>query len=628
MRGLLGVVVRSRFAHIAWFLGVLSLSTVAAAADPDPAVVVITAGDDATRGAAIRIDGEPSGNVPLRKTLVPGRHLIQVGKRGFVTFSKWVTLGSGEVLNLPVVLQARAPETGSLLVTADVTGLPVRIDGELRGNTPLVVDGLSEGEHAVVIESPGEGYQPFSKIVTVRANERVTVEANVRIAPSLGSLRVITSVPGAIISLDGEDIGAAPAAKGGLTPGEHVVMARATGYEPVEQTVTVIAGRERVVSLRFTTPSTEVARILVRASVPEAVVTIDGVEYGNPPINIEPAEPGTHSIVVQAPGFRELRRTCTVGPGRNCEIYADLNMLGVPVRVEANVAGAQLFIDGDPRGPVPWEGDLPAGSHALEVRAEGYQSHTEQIRLQKSSRVRLIQVVLSIASAPAEPVDRGKEAQRKDPVRNTVTHAGATVPQGVGTLDVSTGWPWLASLGLRTGLTNFLDVGLYVATFGRLTDFWLSTKAGWKVSRNFSIGGDLQVGGGVGPSQRDQSGVRHPTNNFFISLDAIFSLHFPPRGAFSLWIAMDFNSDRWDFDGRNNRVAVTGSRQNVVRARLGGSLEFVVTRKWNVWLEVEGIVAGDRRRVLGDVFGGGRPDSMVYGQLGATFKFGSVKETR
>jgi hypothetical protein len=605
--------------------GVLIQSTIVTAAEPDPAVVVITPGDDATQGAAIRIDGEPSGNVPLRKTLTPGRHLIQVGKRGFVTFSKWVTLSSAEVLNLPVVLQPQAPTTGSLLITADVTGLPVRIDGELRGNTPLVVDGLAEGEHAVVIESPGEGYKPFSTIVTVRANERATVEANIRIAPDLGSLRVIASVPGAIISLDGEDIGVAPAARGSLTPGEHVVTARATGYEPVAQTVTVIAGRERVVSLRFTTPSNDVSRILVRASVPDAVVTVDGIDYGNPPVNIEPAEPGTHSIVVQAPGYREVRRSCSVGPGRNCEVYADLNALGAPVRVEANVAGAQLFIDGEPRGPVPWEGDLPEGSHAIEVRAQGYESHTENIVLEKSSRVSLIQVILGTTVATPDTTQRNKAAEREDPLRNTVTHAGGPIAPGIATLDLSTGWPWLASLGLRAGLTDFLDVGLYVATFGRLTDFWLSTKAGWKVSRHFSLGGDLQVGGGIGPSQRDENGVRHPTNNFFISLDAIFSLHYPPRGAFSLWIAMDFNSDRWDFDGRNNRVSVTGSRQNVVRARLGGSLEFVVTRKWNVWVEVEGIVAGDRRRILGDVFGGGRADSLVYGQLGATFKFGSPK---
>ncbi len=626
MQGLLGVggFVRSVFA-----LGLLSLvlvTSVADAQDAAPAVLVVTPSDAATSGAAIRIDGEPTGNVPLRKTLTPGRHLLQVGKRGFATFSKWVDLVGGEVLTIPVALKPQATETGSLLITADVTGMAVYIDGQRRGGTPLVVDGLSAGEHEVEIQSPGEGYQPFRKVVTITANQRTTVDATIRIAPDLGSLRVIANVPGAIISLDGVDIGVAPAAKGGLAPGEHSVMARATGYESVEQAVTVIAGRERVVSVRFTTASTDVARILVRASVPEAVVTIDSEDYGNPPITIEPAEFGTHTVVVRAPGFREVRRTCSVGPSRNCDVYAQLNALGVPVRVEANVSGAQLFIDGEARGPIPWEGDLPAGTHQLEVRADGYGNHVEQIRLQKSPRVRLIQVIMSVAVVAVDQGRRDKEAERSDPLRNTVTHAGAPLPVGVATLDFSTGWPWLASLGMRAGLTKFLDVGLYVATFGRLTDFAVSTKAGWRVSRNFSLGGDLQVGGGVGPAQRDQFGVSHPTNNFFINLDAIFSLHFPPWGAFSVWIAGDFNSDRWDFDGRNSGIAVTTSRQNVARARLGGSLEITVTRKWNVWIEVEGIVAGDRRRVLGDIFGGGHHDSRVYGQFGATFKFGGAKE--
>ncbi len=72
-------------------------------------------------------------------------------------------------------------------------------------------------------------------------------------------------------------------------------------------------------------------------------------------------------------------------------------------------------------------------------------------------------------------------------------------------------------------------------------------------------------------------------------------------------------------------MAVRSSRENIVRARLGGSLEIVVTQKWNVWLEVEGIVAGKRRPVLGDIFGGGHHDSLVYGQFGATFKFGTPK---
>ncbi len=620
-----GLTVR-RFVRVVFALGVLALPGVAAAQADTPAVVVITAANEATQGAAIRIDGEPSGNVPLRKTVPPGRHLVQVGKRGFVTFSQWVDLTPSQVLTIPVGLQPKEADTGSLLINADVTGLPVYIDGQRRGGTPLVVDGLSAGEHVVEIRSPGEGYQPFSKVVTIRANERTTIEATLRVAPDLGSLRVITNVPGAIVSLDGVEIGVAPAAKAGLRPGEHVVEARATGYEDVKQTVTVVAGRERVISLRFTVATTEVARILVRSNVPEATVTIDGQEYGNPPVNLEPAEPGTHSIVVRAPGYREVRRTCTVGTARSCEVYAELNELGAVLRVEANIPNAILFVDGEPRGPVPWEGELSTGTHQLEIRAEGYDTHTEQIRLEKSPRVRLVQVILTPAVVVLDSERRDKEAQRKDPLRNTTPNAAAPNPAGVGSLNFSTGWPWLASVELRAGLTDFLDIGLGVATFGRLTDFVVSAKAGYRVSRNFSVGGDLQIGGGVGPARRDPAGDRHPTNNFFISLDAILSLHFPPRGAFSIWFAGDFNSDRWDFDGRNANVVVASSRQNIPRGRLGGSLEIVVTKKWNVWFEVEGIVAGKRRRVLGDVFGGGRPDSKVYGQLGATFKFGGPKE--
>ncbi|MGB8222712.1 MAG: PEGA domain-containing protein [Polyangiales bacterium] len=606
-------------------LGLLVTSSTAFAQETTGSVIVITASEDATSGAAVRINGEPSGNVPMRKVVTPGRHLVQVGKRGFVTFSRWVDLVEGQVMTIPVALQPQSVQTGSLLITADVTGMPVIIDGQKRGATPLVVDGLAVGEHVVEIPSPGEGYQPFSQVVTIEANERTTVDATIRLAPSLGSLRVIANVPGAIISLDGAEIGVAPAAKGALPPGEHHVVARAPGYEDVEQTVTVIAGRERVVSMRFTTASTDVARILVRASVPSATVTIDGEDYGNPPITIEPADLGTHSIVVRALGYGEVRRTCSVGTNHNCEVYAELNPLGVPVRVEANVTDAQLYIDGEARGPLPWEGELSADVHQLEVRAAGYENHVEQIRLQKTPRIRLIQVILTSAVAPVDDHKAGTQAARTDPVRNTVTHAGAPVPAGVATLDISTGWPWLASLGMRAGLTKFLDLGIYVGTFGRLTDFTVSTKAGWRASRYFSLGGDLQIGGGVGPAQRDMAGANHPTNNFFITLDAIVSVHFPPRGAFSLWIAGDFNSDRWDFDGSNSTQLVTNSRQNVVRARLGGSLEIVVTRKWNVWMEVEGIVGGARRRVLGDVFGGGHPDSLIYGQLGATFKFGGSK---
>ncbi len=41
-----------------------------------------------------------------------------------------------------------------------------------------------------------------------------------------------------------------------------------------------------------------------------------------------------------------------------------------------------------------------------------------------------------------------------------------------------------------------------------------------------------------------------------------------------------------------------------------------------MWGSFEGILAGDPRRILGDVWGLGRDDIEIYARLGFTYKFG------
>ena len=131
----------------------------------------------------------------------------------------------------------------------------------------------------------------------------------------------------------------------------------------------------------------------------------------------------------------------------------------------------------------------------------------------------------------------------------------------------------------------------------------------------------------------------HTTNNFFMSVDAIGSLHFTHAGAFSLWFGFDFYSDRWDWTGKNNNVPACNDplgednlcpegnfdfeRQNSARLRLGGSLELVLSRHWNIFAIFEGVLAGPNRRILGDIFGANIADTKIYGRLGFTYKFGS-----
>ena len=97
---------------------------------------------------------------------------------------------------------------------------------------------------------------------------------------------------------------------------------------------------------------------------------------------------GAHAIVVRARGYQEFRDTCTVAPGRNCEIDADLQPVGTPVRITSNVRTAELVVDDEILGPVPWEGTLPVGSHRFEIRAEGFRPFRAQLALRHHEQTR------------------------------------------------------------------------------------------------------------------------------------------------------------------------------------------------------------------------------------------------
>ncbi|MEM7604397.1 MAG: hypothetical protein AAF411_03500, partial [Myxococcota bacterium] len=254
--------------------------------------------------------------------------------------------------------------------------------------------------------------------------------------------------------------------------------------------------------------------------------------------------------------------------------------------------------------------------------------------------------------------ERGvQQAGRTERHRQAVARSGAPLDNDYAILDFSVGWPHLFEGRLGIGLLPWLEAGVALRTFVRLTEFEGRVKAGWRIAPQFSAGAQVRIGGGIGPShsptsQEEEIAMRdgvdassHSANSFFLSLEGLASLHFSRAGNFTLWGAIDFHSDRWDYNGSNNdcpgivcnddgamvldsnddgvvdRADFYNDRQNLARFRLGGSLEFIVAQHWNVWGSFEGVFGGNRR-VLGDIFGAGNDDLNIYMRLGATYKFG------
>ncbi len=634
--------------------------------------IAVTAGNDAANGGSVRIDGQPVGTVPFRQNVQPGRHMVQVGREGFVTYSQWTDVAGGQVITIPVMLEQEAPETGSILVASDVSGSPIFVDGEPRGQTPSVLEGIPAGDHTIEIRPADSSLRPFSQSVRVIAGERAVVNATLQPeAPPGGTVTVICNAPGCQITLDGQSIGGSPATQTEVPAGQHIIEAMAPNYERSTQTIAVTAGQQSTTSIELSEGAA--GAIVVNANVSGASVMIDGVDRGAPPVIVNDAPAGTHAIVVRAQNHEEFRTTCDTAPGQRCEINAELSALGVPVRIVTPQPGATIMVDGAEIGTTPWQGSLSVGEHRLDVTQEGMRPYSAPMPLTQTSETQLFDIPLVGADTLTEE-ERAERARRRDgAARVSMSRAAAPLGDDLAVADISVGWPYLAEGRLAVGFLNLFEVGFAFRTnFIRLYEFEGQFKLGWRPVRQASIGAFFRIGGGLGPSRDtddlgiDDALIADPdadpdlvsqlsmddshgrTNDFFLSLEARGTLHFGPAGGVTIGAAVDYYRDTWAWNAFDHECRLASSSceaanvaaaiasgdvadlvhdevQNSVRFRLSVTFELIMSRRWNGWAQFEAAF-GPARRVMGDVLFLNHDDTRLYARIGMTYKFGDVSE--
>jgi hypothetical protein len=100
---------------------------------------------------------------------------------------------------------------------------------------------------------------------------------------------------------------------------------------------------------------------------------LDNKDMGVLPVAALPVEPGEHTLVVRRPGFAEFTRRITVEAGKSREVSVALDAVAGVVSVSADVPGAHVSVNGQPRGQVPLTGlELKPGSHEIVVSREGF----------------------------------------------------------------------------------------------------------------------------------------------------------------------------------------------------------------------------------------------------------------
>lgn len=181
-----------------------------------------------------------------------------------------------------------------------------------------------------------------------------------------------------------------------LPPGEPALLEVAkSGYVKQYRVIKPEAGERRLETFAL---KQNPIPVLFRCS-QEAMVLCDGQELGHTPLSYFFTEAKVHRIIFRAPGFddRAVRLNLENGTPQvvNAELIADAACLVV----KSTPDGAQVFINGVPRGVTPCElPRLRQGSHMVEVRKERHHAYQQMVEL-RAGETYEVAPVLRVLSA-------------------------------------------------------------------------------------------------------------------------------------------------------------------------------------------------------------------------------------
>ncbi len=249
------------------------------------------------RGAQVFVNAVRQKAVtPMNLTLSAGSYSITVRADGYKDYTANVNLTRDLTINATL-----EPITHTLMVTSNVKGSEVYVDGQRRGAVPTRLT-LPQGSYSITVEA--NNYHPFTTSVSLSSDMTV----NAQLEPKSFRLNVTANVQGADVYLGGDRIGRTPL-QVEVTPGTYALRLVAPGFFESSQTITVADNfninvnlRKQVSEVTFVVPE-NVLNPAVKQALRLFELYVDGSRIPgtlNQPFEVDAGE---HLIRVQTGGM-------------------------------------------------------------------------------------------------------------------------------------------------------------------------------------------------------------------------------------------------------------------------------------------------------------------------------------
>jgi predicted Ser/Thr protein kinase len=203
-----------------------------------------------------------------------------------------------------------ALRTGRLVVTANVEGAKIKVDGRSEPGwvVPYTIPELSSGPHNVVVSK--DGYSDVQRSITVEGGRTATLSASLSV--SSGELNIVTKPPGLEVLIDGQSVGRSPVRQT-LTVGQHTYTIRCP-EGPYERTYEMKDGAlgTKTVTCGLAAAVAPTGIIEVRTIPSGATVHADGrAVEGTTPTSFRLIA-GRHTLTISLSGYPPLQKEVDV----------------------------------------------------------------------------------------------------------------------------------------------------------------------------------------------------------------------------------------------------------------------------------------------------------------------------
>ena len=417
------------------------------------------AGDEDTGGrssALARQDLRPGALVGrVRTSPAAGDHLVtatSVGPAG--------TVKAGQLVGLVAAGVTATASAPTLIVAASPADTVVLVDGMLAGVTPVAVS--LRADQRALVSLRRRDYKPVTQTITAGAGEGVALFPTLEELAPVGGLRVVTTPPGATVTLGGKEQGKSPFTSDAIAAGEQVLAVDLEGYKAVRQAVTIRRQRATEVTLAL---QKDYRRVRVLSEPDGARVLVDGQGMGATPLDIGALQTGAHELRLTLPGYAVETQNVKVGPG-DAEQVLRVRMRAVAgnLRVESDPPGASVALDGQDKGKTPLAlTGLGVGAHRVDIALDGYLAATRTVEVQDQRTAEVVEALVraegrilcaSVPGGAAINLD-GKDAGTTP---TTLEHVASGKRQLSLTLE---GYqPWSGRVPVLNGETTKVEVGL------------------------------------------------------------------------------------------------------------------------------------------------------------------------